>query len=308
MMTPEKHDFYALASKRIKAELKLFGATAAVHLENKNDELFWSQALHYAYPMGKFRFVSASRSFSGNITNGCSQCLQYRDFLDKHFWIAIDSDYRYLTEEPDIDANHYILQTYTYSFENHFCYARNLNHALRQCCNGELPFDFEDFLLQYSRCIYPLLVWQLYLQGIDPELFPKRVFHRLLSLQAGANAAKNNGASVIALLKQRVRKMRTHFERLYPEADPTWYEARCNSLGVTRQNAYLFVRGHQLYDLIILLGRRIMQEWNEKNGEDKQNLSKNSGAFEMELNHHICFGEYEEIRHLVGDVHLALGI
>lgn len=307
MMTPEKHDFYALAARRFKAELKLYGATAAVHLENKNDELFWGQALRYAYPSGKFRFVSASRSFSGNIANGCSQCLQYRDFLDEHFWIAIDSDYRYLNQEPDIDANHFILQTYTYSFENHFCYGPNLNQALRDVCDGQQPFDFVEFLEQYSRIIYPLFVWQLYLQGIDSELFPKRVFHRLLSLQVGANSTRNNGKPILDLLKQRVMKMRRHFERLYPEADPTWYEARCNDLGVTRQNAYLFVRGHQLYDLIVILGRKVWQEWRtEKYG----NAAKTPGqsTFEHQMTHHICFGEYDEIRNLVKDVHLALGI
>lgn len=304
-MSPEKHDFYALAARRFKAELKLYGATAAIHLENKNDELFWRHALHYAYPTGRFRFVSASRSFSGNVTNGCSQCLQYRDFLDEHFWIAIDSDYRYLTEEPDIDANHYILQTYTYSFENHFCYAENLNNALRTYCNGDLPFDFEAFLKEYSRLIYPLLVWQLYLQGVDPEAFPKKVFHRLLSLQVGASGTKNNGASILKLLKERCNKMRIHFERQYPEADPTWYEARCNALGVNRSNAYLFVRGHQLYDLIVPLGNRVCQQWREST---KTAYTGKPQSFEQLFTHQLSFGKYDEIINLVKDVHIALEI
>ena len=69
----EKHAFYQSAAKRFKAELKLYGATAAIHLENKNDEIFWGKVLHEACPQGKFRFISASRSIGGNVTAGCTQ-------------------------------------------------------------------------------------------------------------------------------------------------------------------------------------------------------------------------------------------
>ena len=43
MYDQEKHRFYEIASRRFKAELKLYGATAAIHLENKNDEMFWGK-------------------------------------------------------------------------------------------------------------------------------------------------------------------------------------------------------------------------------------------------------------------------
>ena len=291
----EKRDFYQLAAKRFKAEAKLYGCVAAVHLENKNDELFWGKVLRFAFPDKKFRFISASRSISGNITCGCTQCLQYKDFLGERFWIAIDSDYRYLNQQEDIDANHYILQTYTYSFENHFCFAENVNRAELESC-GTLKIDFKRFLLDYSHIIYPLLVWQLYLQGVSPEAFPQRVFHRLLTLPLGHKATENNGASVLLLLKERVNKLETHLKRLYPEADPTWYEARCQDLGVHRDNCYLFVRGHQLYDLIVDLGHRIRQEQKQKEPELKEGRS-----FENCLNNRLCFGQYDEIRRLIDD-------
>ena len=301
----EKYNFYRLAAKRFKAELKLYGATAAVHLENRNDEVFWSKVLRYAYPQGRFRFITASRSISGNNTCGCTQCLQYKDFLDEHFWIAIDSDYRYLNQQPEIDAHHYILQTYTYSFENHFCFGANVNRAELDACGGKIRFDFVKFLREYSYIVYPLLVWQLYLQGVAPEAFPQKVFHRLLILPCGARATANNGASVLQLLKERTQKMVRHFQRLYPDADPTWYEARCHTLGVRRDNCYLFVRGHQLYDLIIDLGNRLRQE--AKNIPDlPQPVSDRS--FEYHLVSQLCFGEYEELRKLVDDVHLALNL
>ncbi len=300
----EKRAFYESAAKRFKAELRLTGAIAAIHLENKNDEIFWGKVLHEAYPNGRFRFIAASRSFSGNMTAGCTQCLQYREFLDRKFWIAIDSDYRYLTEESGIDARHFVLQTYTYSFENHFCYYKNCQRAADAAQEEDYPtakelglegeiakpeFSFEKFLKEYSRIIYPLLVWQLYLQEVGETEFPQNVFHRLLSLPVGKHSIYHHGDSILRVLKDRTRKLIKHLNQLYPEADTTWYEARCNAQGVHRDNCYLFVRGHQLYDLIITQGHK----FNRK--------------FEKELTSQLCFGEYDEINKIKEDILSILG-
>ena len=198
MTNKEKHRFYESAAKRFKAELKLYGATAAVHLENKNDELFWSKVLHRVYPDKKFRFIASSRSHTGNDTCGCTQCLQYLDFLDEKFWIAIDSDYRYLGEEPYMNPCNFVLQTYTYSFENHFCFGPNMNRALEQAMYPIQPdFDFDEFLKEYSYAIYPIMVWQLYLENIDKEAFPKSVFHRMLDVKLPPLFWDKNGDAVV---------------------------------------------------------------------------------------------------------------
>lgn len=290
----EKHAFYESAAKRFKAELRLTGATAAIHIENKNDEVFWGRVLHEAYPEGKFRFISASRNISGNLTCGCTQCLQYKPYLDKRLWIAIDSDYRYLTEERGIDAQHFVLQTYTYSFENHFCYPKNCQRAAipsRPEDVGADPhgFSFNDFLHSYSKVIYPLLVWQLYLQTIDPEAFPKSVFHRLLAIPVGPKSLERDGEPIIQVLKDRARKLLTHLKNTYPDADTTWYEARCNAQGVRRDNCYLYVRGHQLYDLIVAQGHKMNKR------------------FEKDLLNELCFGEYDEIQKIHDDILFIIG-
>lgn len=275
--------------------MRLTGATAAIHIENKNDEVFWGKVLHEFYPQGKFRFIAASRNISGNMTCGCTQCLQYKSFLDRKLWIAIDSDYRYLTEERDIDASHYVLQTYTYSFENHFCYPKNCQRAAvpaddDQRAQESHGFSFANFLRSYSKIVYPLLVWQLYLQNVDPEAFPKSVFHRLLTLPVGQRSLERDGEPVLQVLKERTHKLLAHLKRTYPEADTTWFEERCHAQGVRRDNCYLYVRGHQLYDLIVLQGHKMNRR------------------FEKELLKELCFDEYDEIRKIRQDLYLMLGL
>ena len=297
----EKHRFYELAARRYKAECRVRGWTAVIHIENRNDEVFWGKVLHHVYPEGKFHFIAASRSVNGNLTAGCTQALKYREFLDSRFWIAIDSDYRYLSGEANLDARHFILQTYTYSFENHFCYAACAQRALNDACGGiATGFDFGAFLDAYSRAVYPLFVWLLYLDATAPGVFPHNVFHRLLSLPIGGRSLENNGASVIQVL--RAHKMVRHFRRFYPDADMTWFEARAASLGLRPTTAYLYVRGHQLYDCVNEQGRKVQNT--VRRGVNGKLLGGKS--FEHYLTSQLCFGEYDELRRVEADVKAIL--
>lgn len=304
MFDPEKHRFYEIAARRFKAELKLYGATAAIHLENKNDEIFWGKVLKHTYPEGKFRFISSSRSHTGNITCGCTQCLQYLDFLDEKFWIAIDSDYRYLDEQPFMRPENYVLQTYTYSFENHFCFADNLNLALQKAVYPKsVDFDFGSFLREYSRIIYPLMVWQLYLNYIDRQAFPQSVFHRMLSVNVPMQFWKNNGEVILNVLRDRSKRFQNSMKRRYPDADYTWHEARCNELGVHRDNCYLYVRGHNLYDLIVYMGKALVSH-----ARSSMEGIESKKSFEHYLTCNVCFDKYPEIVRLTDDVRKVLGI
>lgn len=304
MFDPEKHRFYEIAARRFKAELKLYGATAAIHLENKNDEIFWGKVLKHTYPEGKFRFISSSRSHTGNITCGCTQCLQYLDFLDEKFWIAIDSDYRYLDEQPFMRPENYVLQTYTYSFENHFCFAENLNLALQKAVYPKsVEFDFDAFLKEYSRIIYPLMVWQLYLNYIDRQAFPQSVFHRMLSVNVPMQFWKNNGEVILNVLRDRSKRFQNSMKRRYPDADYTWHEARCNELGVHRDNCYLYVRGHNLYDLLVYMGKALVSHV-----RSSMEGIESKKSFEHFLTSNVCFDKYPEIVRLTDDVRKVLGI
>ena len=143
---PSRASHFANAARRFALDAKMFRCRAAVHVENKDDIAFWGAVLKHFRPDDKFHFISGSRNEYGRETCGVTQCLKYFDFLSPDFFICIDSDYRYLLRERKIDVKHFVLQTYTYSFENHHCFADGLDDVCSRVTHlKNTVFDFRIF-------------------------------------------------------------------------------------------------------------------------------------------------------------------
>lgn len=119
-----KRDFYEKAAKGLATSTLLYNVDAVVHVEDWDDIWFWQQLLP-KYRAGRYKFIPATMNEKGNRTTGCTQCLKYRDFLSQKFFICIDSDLRRLQGEI-LSAEDGVLQTYTYSWENHCAFAPRL--------------------------------------------------------------------------------------------------------------------------------------------------------------------------------------
>lgn len=61
------------------------------------------------------------------INNSSSVCST--DYLNSKFFICLDSDLRHLLKQPGMSAADHIAPTYTYSWENHYCFAERLQKA-----------------------------------------------------------------------------------------------------------------------------------------------------------------------------------
>ncbi len=225
---------------------------ACVHLEDKEDKVFWDSMLQ-SRRAGKYHFVTHSKSQSGKETTGVTQCLRFRPYLSKRFFIGIDSDMRYLLQEPDLDAAHFVCQTYTYSWENHYCEAKSLQSRFASLCpNRVLQFDFEAFLSAYSAVVFkPLLLLLYCLKNHKPD-FSRRQFVACLPHQCRGEELSDNG-------KPLVERIDKNFEPYLntPLAKSIDYEAErsyCQTLNVSEQNAYLHIRGHNLFDLVAYIG------------------------------------------------------
>lgn len=226
---------------------------ASVHLENADDKKFWDPILQKQHP-GKYNYITQSKSKNGNIISGSKQCLNYLQYLNNRFFIAIDSDFHYLLQEPDFDSNHFVCQTYTYSWENHFCEAHSLMRRI-QLYSPEiaLRFDFVSFLSDYSRVIFKPLLLLIHCLKERNSFFSKRQYKNCLVRQCKGEELANNGELIIERLSSNFEPYMSS-----PYARSIDYNANIayyRSLHITEENAYLHVRGHNLFSLITSIGK-----------------------------------------------------
>lgn len=217
---------------------------AIVHLENAEDERFWNHQLQNASPANYF-FLTYSKNDKGADSRGCEQCLRYRPYLTKRFFICIDSDLRQLKGEDELNADNYIAQTYTYSWENHLCEAKYLQRRFSALV-PESNFDFEIFLTRLSAVVYkPLLYLVYYSQSSElNRLWNISKFNACLPLQPRPEDLSDNGRRYI----ERVSLL--FEEALHSLLKP---DIMTNEF-LNESNACLHIQGHQLFKIVLHIG------------------------------------------------------
>lgn len=308
---------FANAAKRFALDAKMFRCRAAVHVENKDDIAFWSAVLKHFRPGDKFHFIAGSRNEYGNETYGVTQCLKYFLYLSPDFFICIDSDYRYLLRERHIDVKHFVIQTYTYSFENHHCFADGLDDV---CCRvtrlKNTVFDFNRFLTEFSNILYELFIWHLYFQNADPIRFSQFEFDHYLNLTTSRSypLVYDNGGRALDELRVRVERKLKFFGRKYPHANLEVVRQKYLQLGLTSDNVYLFVRGHNLYNLILLICKEVCKAVLRREKRNRvatremlNELYRYRYSLEEQLKQNIKYGAYLPIRKIEEDIRQLLG-
>ena len=261
--------------------------------------------------------MAGSRNEFGHETSGVTQCLKYFDFLSPGFFICIDSDYRYLMREKRIHVKHFVLQTYTYSFENHHCFAEGLDDVCSRVTHfRNNVFNFRRFLGDFSAIIYDLFIWHLYFLNSDPGRFTKYEFTTYVSLNDYKPHAliHDNASRALDELRMRVERKLNYLGRKYPNADLEAVRQKYEVLGLTPETTYLFVRGHNLYDMISAICKEVCkailrQEKNNRKAtrEMISELYRNRNSVDLQLKQNIKYGAYDAIRKIEEDVRILLG-
>lgn len=311
-MTPSKYNTYQSYAQNFKARLALTNKKAVVHLESSNDIAFWNNLLKRGLPSEEFDFIPYTKTSAGTKGTGCGQCLIYKDFLDSQMVVAIDSDLRYLLQEAGIDIAHYILQTYTYSFENHLCFADRLNALIQAACGLENDmFDFYEFLTQYSKEIYPLFLMFLYDLRQPQRVLTHNRFAKVLTFPHMSNWLENNGSDIINELHNRVKAELTQLEGIYTTYNQEVEKNNYLPLGLKEDNAYLYIRGHNLYDLIAEMGEALCSALKKQEKERLESIGQHENAiavytgtntFKKELKKHTLYYTYPEITKIIADI------
>ncbi|MDD2952901.1 MAG: DUF4435 domain-containing protein [Parabacteroides sp.] len=285
-MAADKNAYFKNVAKGLAASTTLYKVDSVVHVEDKDDIWFWEQLLP-KYRAGRYKFKPATMNEKGNRTTGCTQCLKYKDFLSQRFFICIDSDLRYLFGE-DISAANGILQTYTYSWENHCAFAAKLQQSFETHTKKRKDFDFALFLQQYSAAVYKPFLLMLYHERNGLTGFGRDTFKQCISLQYRKEDEQNNGKQFLERLSSLLSdKTKDVIENCGFDFDKE--SAYYATLGVKEENVYLYVRGHCLYNSLVSIGAKLC----ENMGADfEQNILKSTLAFE----------QYDEISQIKKDI------
>lgn len=300
-----KYEYYRRLSVDYKNTAKMLKCKASIHVEAAEDKLFWKQIFTNALPHDEFHFITYTRTEKGNLSTGCSTCLSYRDFLSDDFFICIDSDYRYLLQEKNIDVLHAIFQTYTYSIENHYCYSKGINNIFERLGLKNNLFNFDAFLTAYSGILYELFLYHLYSLSRKDDIFTKNDFKAFIGLdKPGLSSEK-----LLNALQVKTDIKLKELKRIYPRQKIRETERVCNQLGMNKENTYLYFRGHNLFDRVILplvkeVRKRLELQYTVSfSSRDKKEYFQRNKELKSYFIENIGWSKYPEIKKIEADIY-----
>jgi hypothetical protein len=302
-----KDNHYRQLALYYKNRAKLKKCVAAVHLEADFDKVFWSKLFHYFLPQHPFDYITYSRTIDRSKATGSQTCLKYYYLgcLSKDFFICIDSDYRWLLQEKQMSVRHFIFQTYTYSLENHYCYPQNIDRAFQQLGLHNTRFDFDVFLRKYSQSLYPLFIYHLLSLDKKDGLFESPKFNKFIEIELINLREKE----LILHLRNKINRQLGKLEKIYAPAERSSMEEKCRRLGLNDANAYLYFRGHNVFDRVVLKIMKAVREKLDTNLSRRYSQSEKSDYFARRtkrmkecLVEDLCFHKYPEINKIEEDI------
>lgn len=249
-------------SRYVEAMNRLSGKNGrqrvVAYVESYEDIFFWSTLLRtLETPSRYFEVMLPSRTtLSKGKKIALSNSLGAR--LGSCMIACVDADYDYLLQgvtplSEAVCKNPYIFHTYAYAIENFQCYAPALhNVCVMTTLNDRSIFDFETFLAQYSSVIYPLFIWNVWCYRFgEYKNFSMLDFYHFVRLE---QVDLRHPERTLDSLRHLVNAKMARLQKTFPAAKKTYKPLReeLQTLGVTPETTYLFMRGHDLFDGVVV--------------------------------------------------------
>jgi hypothetical protein len=174
--------------------------------------------------------------------------------------LCVDSDFDYLFgggthQSRRVLEAKYLFHTYAYATENYLCWAPALHNVCTKATkNDTRVFDFERFLGEYSRAVYPAFAWYVWsAQAGDEHIFRLVDFKNTVRLNY--LEVQDNGRATLEWLRgnvqRRVHSLESHYPQRKGEVERFMRTVVCTH-EVTPDNTYLFMHGHTLLDNVVM--------------------------------------------------------
>lgn len=246
---------YLGAAQRLKP--KTARRKIVAYVESYDDVFFWRTVLDdFEDDSRYFEIMLPSRSTLGKgkklvLTN------KLGPQLGNYMIACVDADYDYLLQGATptsrlINKNPFVFHTYAYAIENYQCYAATLHRVcVMATLNDRQIVDFESFMQEYSRIIWPLFVWSVWVY--------RRNHYREFTLTEFGNHVSFSDINVyhpeqtLEFVRRRVNRKIAWLQRHFPQAkkDYEMLKAELLDLGVTPETTYLYIQGHTLFDNVV---------------------------------------------------------
>lgn len=228
-----------------------------VYVEGYDDVAFWRTVFD--------EFECANRTFTisvpprKDLAKGKKVLLDMLPRTSDDKIVCVDSDFDYLLNGATaqsrrvLDAQ-WLFHSYTYSIENYLCYAPSLRSICTKATKNDMPtLDFEWFMAEYSKIIYPVFLWYAYSAKLEQvNLYKLDTFRndvRILYIDL-----ENGGRETLAWVKHKITKRLDILRRTYPT-----YRAQIEAAGEEMRsrdlypdNTYLFMQGHTLFENVAI--------------------------------------------------------
>lgn len=284
--------WYSAVARNLGNTRILSKVDAVLRVESEDDIVFWRNAIHTARPNLKVKFLPCVVGGNGGIRQkGKTICMRYVNSLNSHYMICVDSDFDNFTRPGVLNRNKFILQTYTYSFENHYCYAPHLQNTWNNACVG--IFSFGNFLKGLNEILYPILIPMLATKAAKKRSWVlDELCSKILCIQFNRPAfLDNDGRQLLNEIKQNLQEWASS-QKKPTEASCQKMSTHAESIGMTLDNCYLYMQGHCIYNLIERIGRA---------------LCYNKSEFEYQiLQFSLQLKGYNEAKKIVNDIQALL--
>ncbi len=229
-----------------------------VYVEGYEDVAFWRGVFdHFLNPYLRFEISVPTRE---DLPKGKKILMNMIPDSSPQKILCVDSDFDYLFAETtpqshEVNSAQFMFHTYTYATENYLCWAPSLhNVCVRATKNDTHIFDFEKFMADYSRAIYPAFLWYTFSAQLATEsVFILVDFKNTVRLNFLDIA--HSGESTIEWVARNVARRVKILSQMHPEMASKLddFASQLSSRGVTPETTYLYMHGHTLMDNVIMV-------------------------------------------------------
>ena len=255
-LTEQLTSKYLEAANRLRPDKERRRVVA--YVESYDDVFFWRSVLdEFESEKLTFEVMLPSRT---NLSKGKKNVLanELGNQLGGSLIACVDADYDYLMQgktplSHEMLSNPFVFHTYVYAIENFQCYARGLHEVcVMATLNDKEVLNLEGFMQEYSRIIWPLFVWNVWVYRHDCySRFTLMDFAGLISLN---NINPYHPEVCLEQLRRTVNRKIAWMQQHFPQGKKSYKPLREEllAMGLKPEDTYLYIQGHSLFENVVL--------------------------------------------------------